>query len=69
MEKTRGDLYLIYTRCFVIRALCSRGNCVGGDASSEGHAGSFNSHLLGPQEVTNRFGLSLLSSAPALFPY
>lgn len=42
---------------------------MGGDASSEGHAGSFNSHLLRPQEVTNRFGLLLLSSAPALFPY
>lgn len=42
---------------------------MGGDASSEGHAGSFNSHLLRPQEVTNRFGLSLLSLAPALFPY
>lgn len=83
-RETEGGPHLIYADWFIKRALCSRGNCVGGDASWESCADSF-SHLLrlhlkerkserlqtgNTLELYPTFSSSLLlSSAPVLLPY
>ena len=82
VEKSEGGPHLIYARWFIKRAICSRGNCVGGGESC---ADSCSPHLLrlhikerkserlqtgNTLELYPTFSSSLLpSSAPALLPY